>query len=286
MKIYRAVPNGFLTGARLDTNDKVGSEALYYEMGYTPFSENLGHHDFNTLDCENLQGKYFYLFAEDAISEGNKLILGYLRLRNDTCSILEYDIPADIVMKHIGYGDYSYDVFPLHLMETFIERDDFGSTVTSSNEISESEKLKYLMSFFKKSLETIDAYGYDSSYDLDYYRELFEVTDLLSITDKQIKQTLLHSEFYPTFLNQHHELVSSPYITGKILPLNMDFLRYGLHGNFDRIKEYYQNMGVRYEFSEEHREFKKELLNLISQSNQDKEKIKNLLETNKYISIL
>ena len=75
MKIYRVVPNSFLVGRRLGAQNKVASEAVYYKMGYTPFSGNLGNHDFNTLDCDNLQGKYFYLYAEDAIFEGNKLII-------------------------------------------------------------------------------------------------------------------------------------------------------------------------------------------------------------------
>lgn len=283
MKIYRVVPNGFLTGRRLETTDKVATEAVYYEMGYTPFSGNPGNHDFNSLDCDNLQGKYFYLFAEDAILEGNKLMINYHRLRSDICSMLEYDVPIDIIMKHIGYGDYTTDIFPLHLIESFIEKDDLGNNVTHSHEMDKNEKLKYLFAFFKQSLNTINEYGINSWDDLEYYEDLFGTTDFLSITDEEIKQALLNSEFYSTFLNQQRELVSSPYITGRVLPVNPEFLSYELKGNYDKIKEYYQNLGVRYEFSEEHREFKKELLNTINQGNQDQGKIKSLLESKKYI---
>lgn len=100
---------------------------------------------------------------------------------------------------------------------------------------------------------------------------------------KKSNKLLLNSEYYSTFLNQQRELVSSPYITGRVLPVNPEFLSYELNSNYDKIKEYYQNLGVRYEFSEEHREFKKELLNTINQGNQDQGKIKSLLESKKYI---
>ena len=120
MKIYRVVPDSFATGERLNANDKVGSEDIYYKMGYTPFSEKIGRHNFNTLNCENKQGKYFYLFAEDAIQEGSNLINVYHRLGVDTFSVIEYDMPEDIIMKNIGYGDYTHDIMPLYLIESFI----------------------------------------------------------------------------------------------------------------------------------------------------------------------
>lgn len=64
MKLYRVVPDSFVTDKRIDTNDKVCSEVFYYKMGYIPFSGKIGKHDFNNLNCENRQGKYFNLFAE------------------------------------------------------------------------------------------------------------------------------------------------------------------------------------------------------------------------------
>ncbi len=62
--------------------------------------------------------------------------------------ILEYDIPIDMIMKHIGYGDYTYDIMPLYLIETFIEKDDFDGTVISSDDIDEHEKQKHLIEDF------------------------------------------------------------------------------------------------------------------------------------------
>ncbi len=78
MKIYRVVPSNFFMGYRLDEDIKESpetlySETFYYKMGYTHFYKETGH-DFNTIDCENLQGKYFCLFPEDAILEGFKLM--------------------------------------------------------------------------------------------------------------------------------------------------------------------------------------------------------------------
>ena len=101
MKVYRVVPNCFFTGKKLDNSGKISLESLYYKMGYTSFSSKVKRDDYNSLNCKNYQGKFFYLFAEDAVFEGSSLINGYHRLRADICSILEYDIPEDMIIKHM-----------------------------------------------------------------------------------------------------------------------------------------------------------------------------------------
>lgn len=149
MKVYGGVPNGFMTVQRLDENEKISSEILYYKMEYIPFYSKMWKHDFNTMNCKDLQGKYFYLFAEDTIFEGNKLINNYHRLKADTCLILEYDIPEDIILKHIGYGDYTYDIRTLLLMETFIEKCDFGNNVILSSKIDKIKSRKFSLKLLK-----------------------------------------------------------------------------------------------------------------------------------------
>ena len=62
----------------------------------------------------------------------------------------------------------------------------------------------------------------------------------------------------------------------------MGFVSCALGGS-DEYSEYYQNLGVRCDFSKEHREFKEELLNNIRKPNPDKEKIRKLLKERKYI---
>lgn len=112
---------------------------------------------------------------------------------------------------------------------------------------------------------------------MDYYKNMFLCDNLSELMEAEITPFLLNSGFYHGFLRQQCELVSSPYITGRFLPLNMSFIEYEL-GILDKIREYYQNLGIRCEFSSEHREFKEELLNSIRYDSQDKGKIKKLLK--------
>lgn len=278
MKIYRVVPDSFATGEKLNTDKKVCSEDIYYKMGYIPFSNKPTRHDYNNLQCEGKQGKYFYLFAEDAIQEGKALINIYHRLRADTFSVIEYDVPEDIIMKNIGYGNYTFDITPLFLAETFIEKCDLGSIVITSDQIEENEMLRNLILAFKDSLKRIQDYGSFAYEDYRFYRDYFFVSSLSSINDEEeIKNALVHSAFYRTFLNQQRELILSTFITGKTLPVNMGFVSHALSG-FDEYSEYYQKLGIRCDFSKEHREFKEELLNSIRKPNPDKEKIRKLLK--------
>ncbi len=121
-----------------------------------------------------------------------------------------------------------------------------------------------------------------ADYDVDYYTNLLKGSSLSSLTEEELKQALLNSKFYTTFLNHHRELIKSPYITGKVIPVNMEFMSYGLK-SFEKIREYYQNLGIRYEYSDEHEDFKKELINTMMKDNSNKEKVKKLLEEKKYI---
>lgn len=283
MKIYRVVPDSFATGKRLNANENVNSEGIYYKIGYISFSNKIARHDYNNLQCEGKQGKYFYLFAEDAIREGNSLINVYHRLRANTVSVIEYDVPEDIIMKNIGYGDYTRDIMPRFLAETFIEKCDFGSHIITSDQVEKEKILRYLILVFKDSLKRMHEYGFAAYEDSEFYKDYFDVNSLSSIDDdEKIKHALENSAFYHAFLNQQRELILSTYITGKTLPVNMKFISYEL-SNFDKYGEYYQTLGVRCDFSKEHREFKKELLYNIGKTNPDKEKIKRLLKEKKYI---
>lgn len=279
MKVYRVVPNNFVTGKRLNTFDKVSSEYWYYNMGYTSFSNECKNHDCNNLECENKYGKYFFLFAEDAIWEGIKLINSYHRLRAETFSMLEYDIPEDIIIKNIGYGAYSYDI--LHdiydsLLETFIEQKDFGDSIISSVQLDENKKQRYFIQAFQKTLEKIKEYKYCSDRDFEYYMKYFSVDNLSSLTEEQIKDALINSKLYQAFLKQQCDLISSPFISGKSLQVNMGYISGELR-NFNGVCEYYQNLGVKCDFSKEHQRFKNDLLYTIESERDNKEKIKKLL---------
>lgn len=68
MKVYRAVPDSFVTNRKLEQKSLRGLEGIYYQAGYSSFVNKMGYHDYNNLakDIKN-EGKYFFLFAEDAV---------------------------------------------------------------------------------------------------------------------------------------------------------------------------------------------------------------------------
>ena len=79
-----------------------------------------------------------------------------------------------------------------------------------------------------------------------------------------IKNLLLNSDFYNRFSKQGYTLVSSDYITGKMLVVN------NLHsykiGTRVKTLEYYKNLGLKCDYSKEHQEYKNELSSLIRES--------------------
>ena len=104
------------------------------------FLRKRGGHEFNSLaDDLSEEGKYFYLFAEDAIIQGNDLLGKYHRLTIDTFLVVEYDIPKEIILKNIGYGDYTEGINPLYLIESYIERSDLGNKKTTTYAIPDEK---------------------------------------------------------------------------------------------------------------------------------------------------
>lgn len=93
---------------------------------------------------------------------------------------------------------------------------------------------------------------------------------------ERIKDILLSSNIYSLFLNKHSELLFSPYITRKTVPLNDHYI-FSKFRTKEEINEYWQNYGITYENSKEKAEFKEELLYQVSRDDQDKDKIKKLL---------
>ena len=278
MKIYRVVPDLFLTGKKLNLAKKNSFEHLYYKTGCTSFSDEVSVFDFNTLNTDYLKGKFFYLFFEDAIEEENRFIKGYHRLNADVCAILEYDVPLDIIMKHIGYGDYSIGIRSIHLLETFVESSDIGSKEVM---ITDEEKINNIVETFAETLQMLPEYGAFIISDLEYYTNLFgyklsQYKDLSSVSLERIKEILLSSNIYSLFLNQRSELLSSPYITGKTVPLNDQYI-FSKFRTQEEISTYWQSFGITYETSKESLDFKEELLYQVSRVERDMTKIKKLL---------
>lgn len=285
MKIYRVVPGTFTTGKRLNSTELTGIEDIYYKIGYASFLGKRGFHKYNNISASlKEEGKYFFLFFDDAVFEGSNLVGGFHRLRMDTCSIIEYDIPEDIILKHIGYGDYTRDIFTNHKVETFIEKSDLGSEIITTEDVEKEKKILTLIDVLKEDLKRIKEYGFSSFDDMDFYLQYFRTNDLLKLFDDEevIKKGILNSPFYFKFMNEIGELVKSSYITKRIIPLNMSFLSRNL-GSYERIADYYQAMGLDFRISKEHDEFKDELLYYVKNEEKDKEKIKTLLKEGKYI---
>lgn len=263
MKIYRVVPDSFVTNRKLESKQLTGLEDIYYKMGYTSFLGKRGYHDFNTLaNYITEEGKYFYLFAEDAIQQAHSLIGGYHRLRMDTCLVVEYDFPEDIIIKHIGYGDYTEDIFPLYLIESYIGKSDLGNENITTTEIINERKIEILTQSLNDSLKRMQEYQLSAFDDKLFYISYFGIDNLDSIIDdeERIKDAIISSPFYGSFMSENGELIKSPYVTGKIIPVNMGFLSHELHGDFDQVASYYQDMGLNCIFSREQNEFKDELL--------------------------
>lgn len=283
MKIYRIVPDSFATNKKINSEKLTGVEDIYYKMGYTSFLGKRGFHDFNTLtNCREKEGKYFYLFAEDAILEGNNLIGGYHRLRMDTCLIVEYDVPEDIILKNIGYGDYTEGILPLHLVESYIEKSNLGTEIVTTDELSKELKLENLIESLNDSLSIMKEYKISAWDDVIFYINHFEVSSLEQIINdnSKLKNAILSSSFYHAFINEKGTLIKSPYITGKIAPINMGYISKKL-GNYNKIAEYYQNFGFNCDFTKEQEQLKKDLLYYLNQEKKDTEEIKHLLKERK-----
>ena len=285
MKIYRVVPDSFATNGRLNARELTGVEDIYYRMGYTSFVGKRGFHEFNTIvNHVKEEGKYFYLFLEDAILEGHHLIGGYHRLRMDTFSVLEYDVPEEIIFKNLGYGDYTSDITKNLILETYIQKSDFASNTVSTTELSKEEKLKGILESFKESLVALNEFRFSSLDDIFYYKGLFcdERLDSVIQSPQRLEDVLLSSSLYLLFLREKGELIKSPYLTGKVIPVNLRYISRNL-GGFDKAAEYFQNQGFQCDFSLDHKDFKKELLYQLDCDTIDQEKVKSLLKSKNYI---
>lgn len=123
MKIYRVVPNGLFEICKLRNGEFIGLEAIYYGMGYTSFLEKKVCHAYNNIYKNiNEEGKYFYLFFEDAVRENHNLMTHFHGLNTNDFFIVEYDVPGELMLKNIVFGDYNEGIMPWYIIETYIEK--------------------------------------------------------------------------------------------------------------------------------------------------------------------
>ncbi len=275
MKIYRVVPNGFATRERLN-NARTCPEEIYYQMGYASVPRKTPH-KFNNLDCGGKIGKYFFLFVEDAVAIGNSFLSNFHHLSSSTCTILEYDVPEDLIFKHIGCGDYKDDIFPLDLAETFIEKEDLGDNPINSYDIADIEKEKHFLQAFERFLKLMINYGRYLDDDIYFYLNHFWIDDLSDVLNNfdEYKSSLLKTPLFNAFLNDFRKLIPCCFITGKVLLANQDLLT-RTNGEY---------LGTTLDYSKEQREFKKEIINNLYKNPESKdiENVRRLLKERKYL---
>lgn len=277
MKVYRVIPDTFLVDGRVEEIPPKATEGIFYKMGYTSLS-NTVMHTTNTIykDLNQKIGKYFYLFFEDAVR------IGYTFLKNchhhflTTFLILEYDIPLEIILKHFGYGTYTSTKV---LLETFIQKEDFGSKIITTKDLKHNEKKNTITKEFLISMRNILEFGYDySEEDFDFY---FNQLNILCFNEFK---TFLHSEEkVEIFLKDYRfnfnntidrEIIKSPYITNRVIRINPDYL-YNEVG-LPNLTKYFEIKGYKFNINKEQEELKKTII----KSKNDKEKVKSLLLQN------
>lgn len=283
MKVYRVMPDSFYVENYLNESKKTSFEDIYYKMGYVLFSDQTIH-SYNSIyrklsEDEKKHGKYFFLFIEDAISNGLFLLKAMHALNVNTFLITEYDVEDDLVLKHVGYGDYSRGIFKHDCMECFITKEDMDGLNISSKIILPEERESEIFAAFDNSIKTIADYGDAAPWAFEFYKNYFGVDDLSTILEdkNELRQKLVNSALYDSFMNTEHNLIKSPFITGKTWRIN----------EFDNLKAIIQceePYGNRFTDSDEQYYFKKQLQNYSNlDGDEAKEKVKSLLKDKNYM---
>mgnify|MGYP003299059898 CR=1 FL=1 len=102
---------------------------------------------------------------------------------------------------------------------------------------------------------------------------------------KNIQFELQNSRLHYAFHSLSGEIIKSPYITGSIIPININQI-FQAYFSWEDATEYFQSLGIRYDSSIEQNKFKTDILNAAGYYNskeKDANKIRNLLKERKYI---
>ena len=290
MKLYRVLANNFLSKQRLDEVNPTGLEGLYYTMGYTYFRGEGSLHAYNNIYKTITEaGKYFFLFFEDALKYGTGLLNGLHNLFNiQSFTIVEYDIPIEIILKNIGYGDYTNSIIKEYAIETYINQSDIGVNKLNTADISAEQKKAAILNFFNETLKQLNFFQEYSLYDYRYYlgqseEELWKVLE----NPELIERKVIESPLFKSILSDNRILVESPFITGTCLQINQRYYneRFMVFESPEKIKDYFSRRNICCDFSKEQQSFKDELLYYagLNDNQKNPEEIKRLLKERKYI---
>ena len=111
---------------------------LYAYLGYTPFYGRIRYGFANNIGYnQREEGKYFFLFPEDALLCSPTLLYGQCF----TAKIVEYEFPIEEVFYNIGYGEYDNRSIHHHWVTEFtIGKSKFTGKKISSKDINEELK--------------------------------------------------------------------------------------------------------------------------------------------------
>lgn len=283
MKVYRTVPDSFYMKNISNGNDKRIFEDIYYRMGYISFNQYIKHsynNIYKKLSDQEKCGKYFFLFLEDAIWNGLSLLSSYHDIHdNTTFMVLEYEVPDDLVLKHIGYGDYTRDILPNKVMECFITKDDIDNNNSSSTNISTEEKENGLIRAFENSLKNMGDNVWNLYSQYVFYQEFFNVDDLSEIINNpnMLVEKLIDLPFYDAYMNKSSQIIKTPFITGKLIYVNYS-------DDYNQLVEKLEPRNKRFDNFNDQKQFKNRLLYYSSEDTEEaKEEIKTLLKERKYM---
>lgn len=287
MHIYRVVPNSIAirenSHIALKGNAFSGAEDLYYNMGYTSFikgsnsSRKNWNRAINTLNTEG-QGKFFFIFPDDAIKHSFEVINSFGRKIGCTYSLLVYNIPSNIVLNNIGYGIYGEDG-DIHLAEVYITKDQFGKTVIDSSSIDEQRILTELINILKTTLskEANTYLQHDSPTIFEYMEDLDDFNLIQHLEDEEyIKKLVETSKLYNSLKEYNGQIIKSDFIIDKNISINSYENAYCFcHNGLD-----VQGLFEKYDFSPElyTEQEKREIVGLLEEGEENKAKIKSLIK--------
>ena len=258
MKLYRVAIDYFTTQPYLESfsNKKYLFESIYYNIGYIPFrSSNMAkpsYLGYNSIRSEiNGDGKYFFVFPFDAYKYANEVVYAQTPYVTPTARILEYDIPLDVALNHLGYGVYSNNN---DVVETFVEKKQLGDRFIPSYNFDKSTKREYMTSHI---LEVADF--------VKKYKEYSE---------SEISEVLKRAVY--SIENDNSELCLSKYITGRYWIISTTQGKEHLHMSSEEAEELIKSDLLN--SKNDSYELEKDIIELLH--NNDTEEVKRILSKN------
>ncbi len=126
---------------------------LYAYLGYTPFYGQIRRGFANNIGYnQREEGKYFFLFPEDALLCSSTLLYGQCF----TFKIVEYEFPVEEVFYNIGFGEYENRSIHHHLVtELTIGESRFTGEKLSSKDIDEESKRQIILKSYDEICELL-----------------------------------------------------------------------------------------------------------------------------------